>query len=117
MPLRSPPKRRLIETPYRLLLRPKNLNLKNLNLKSYSQNKSNSLIEKFSGACSSTYKIVYSMLNLITLHVGNSLIGSWANNEKPSKRNSCWSYFMMVGVLVRKFVGGEIVILKNQQNQ
>lgn len=51
------------------------------------------------------------MLNRITLQVGNSAMGAWDNNEKPSKMNSCLSCFIIVGVLVRKLVGGDIVIL------
>lgn len=45
------------------------------------------------------------------MQVGSSPIGSCDSNENPSKMNSCSSCFIMVGVLVRKFVGGEIVIL------
>lgn len=66
---------------------------------------------KFSGIFSSTYEIVYSMLKRMTLQIGSSLpMGSWVSSEKPSKRNSCSSYLMIVGVFVRKFVGGEMAM-------
>lgn len=51
------------------------------------------------------------MLNRITLQVGNSAMGACDNSENPSKMNSCWSCLTIVGVLVRKLVGGEMVIL------
>ena len=34
------------------------------------------------------------------------------NIENPSNRKSCSSWLIMVGILTRKFVGGDIVILK-----
>lgn len=75
------------------------------------QNKSSSRIVKFSGAFSSTYEMVYSILNRITLQMGSSVpMGSCVSSEKPSKRNSWPSNLMIVGVFVRKFVGGEMVI-------
>lgn len=52
------------------------------------------------------------MLKRMTLQVGNSPIGSCESSENPSNINSCSSCLMMVGVLVKKFVGGDIVILK-----
>lgn len=33
--------------------------------------------------------------------------------EKPEKRNSCSSWAMIVGAFIKKFVGGDTVILKN----
>lgn len=71
---------------------------------------SSSLIVKFSGIFSSTYIIVYWMLKRMTLHVGSTPMGLCDSREKPSKMNSCWSCLTIVGVLVRKFVGGEIVM-------
>lgn len=69
-------------------------------LRKYLQNKSNSLIIKCSGNFSSIYKIVYSILNLITLHTGRFSNGLWENNENPSNINSCWSCSIMVGVFI-----------------
>lgn len=50
-------------------------------------------------------------IKLITLHVGKLTRGVWLNIEKPSKINSCSSCLIIVGVLVKKFVGGDMVIL------
>lgn len=81
-----------------IILKIKYIFTNNLNL----QNKSNSLIVKFSGMDSSTYRIVYSMLNLITLQVGSFTKGKCDNIENPSNMYSWESCSIIVGVLVCK---------------
>lgn len=66
----------------------------------YLRKRSNSRIVKFSGSFSSMYKIVYSILKRITLHVGSLSRGKCENMENPSNINSCSSCLIIVGVLV-----------------
>lgn len=71
-----------------------------LNKPRYLQNKSSSRMVKFSGSFSSMYKMVYSILKRITLHVGSLSRGKCENMENPSNMNSCSSCLIIVGILV-----------------
>lgn len=71
-----------------------------LNKPKHLQNKSSSRMVKFSGSFSSMYKMVYSILKRITLHVGSLSRGKCENMENPSNINSCSSCLIIVGILV-----------------
>lgn len=71
-----------------------------LNKPRHLQNKSSSRMVKFSGSFSSMYKMVYSILKRITLHVGSLSRGKCENMENPSNMNSCSSCLIIVGILV-----------------